>query len=107
MAETDLDVRQDLFEQEFEEHARVWRIETVFSSTIQDISSHPSYQKIIKMGPGVLPLIFRELELEEDFWFWALREITEEDPVPDKHRGNVPKMAKYWLKWAKRKKIQW
>ena len=52
------------------------------------------------MGSAALPFIFSELEREPDNWFWALKAITGEDPVPEEHRGDVALMAKDWLAWA-------
>jgi hypothetical protein len=68
---------------------------------------HPAYQKIIGMGPGVVPLLLRELENDLDVWFWALRAITEENPVPKEARGDGAAMARSWLDWARRRGIAW
>ncbi len=38
-------------------------------------------------------------------WFLALREITGADPVEDKHRGLLDKMAGDWLKWGREQSI--
>ena len=64
---------------------------------------HPAYQQIVGMGAEALPFILAELERKPEHWFWALRAITREDPVPPSHRGNVVLMARDWLQWAKRK----
>ena len=64
----------------------------------------PSYQRIIGMGEKVVPMILRQLEHEgeqPENWFWALRHITGENPVPPEIRGNRRAMAKVWLDWAK------
>ena len=52
------------------------------SNTAQ-ISLVFSYQKIIGMGPAVVPLILSELQKEPDHWFWALEAITDENPVSE------------------------
>jgi len=52
------------------------------------------------MGPAALPLIFKELRREPDHWFWALKAITNKDPVPEDHRGRMKLMAEDWLRWA-------
>src|SRR6266849_3736082 len=54
----------------------------------------PTYQKIIGMGPAVVPLLLRELETNLDNWFWALLAITEEDPVPEEARGDGQAMVR-------------
>ena len=64
---------------------------------------HPAYQRIIGMGPAVLPLVFRELRQAPDHWFWALACITGENPVPQEHAGALKAMTRDWLNWAKDK----
>lgn len=62
-----------------------------------------SYQKIIAMGEKALPFILSDLRDnpdQPDQWFWALRVITEQNPVSDAHRGNFPAMVRDWLQWA-------
>ncbi len=61
----------------------------------------PAYQAIIGMGRTALPFIFEELHQRGGHWFWALRAITGENPVPPEHRGNVEAMTQDWLRWAR------
>jgi hypothetical protein len=61
---------------------------------------HPAYQRIIGLGPSALPCIFREMRRSPDYWFWALRSMTGEDPVPAEHAGNLVAMSQDWLQWA-------
>lgn len=84
----------------FQDLRRQWKEETLFSSSITEIATHPAYQQIIGMGRDALPLIFQELRREPDHWFWALKAITGEDPVPAADRGKLPRMAAAWLTWA-------
>jgi hypothetical protein len=67
----------------------------------------PAYQRIIGMGPSVIPLLLRELENNLDNWFWALMAITEEDPVQESSRGDGEAMAAAWLKWGRQRGYQW
>jgi hypothetical protein len=90
-------------EQTFQRLAREWREETAHLSSMTKMVMHPKYQRIIGMGPAVLPLLFRELQKNPDHWFWALQAITNEDPTQPEDLGNVPKMAASWLKWAEEK----
>ncbi len=60
----------------------------------------PPYQKIIGMGPEAVPLILEELRRHPGYWFWALRMITDEDPVPKEVRGNMEKMIEAWVGWG-------
>jgi hypothetical protein len=81
--------------------ARKWKKETVNLSSTQEIILHPAYQSIIGMGPAVVPFILRELRRSPDFWFWALRCVTGENPVTQNMRGDVAAMTKAWLDWGR------
>lgn len=88
-------------EQRFYRLANEWRDETAHISSMTQLIMHPKYQSIIGMGPDVLPILFRELRVNPDHWFWALRAITEEDPTRPEDAGDVQKMRESWLNWAK------
>lgn len=77
-----------------------WKDETQFISSTNVIAMHPEYQRIIGLGPQVLPLIFTELQREPDHWFWALRALTGEDPVDMSHIGDIAAMQRDWIDWA-------
>ena len=49
-------------EQTFQRLAREWKEETAHLSSMTKMVMHPKYQRIIGMGPAVLPLLFRELQ---------------------------------------------
>ena len=87
----------------FLELKKQWEEETAILSSITEISMHPAYQQIIGMGQTVVPYILSELAKKPGHWFWALKSITGEDPVQEDQRGNLKKMTKLWLKWAKEK----
>ena len=93
--------RQNNFIHEFYNLAARWREEVQYSSSIMEICMNPAYQKIIGMGEKILPLIFRELEVRPDHWFWALKSITGADPIQPYQRGKIREMAKSWLDWAR------
>jgi len=78
-----------------------WEAETAFLSSISDIVMHPAYQQIIGMGPVAIPLILREMSIKRGQWFWAMKAITNEDPVKPEQRGIVAEMSKAWLQWGK------
>ena len=88
-------------EGEFSRLTEEWRAATAFSSSLTEMSAHPTYQRIIGMRRLALSMIFRELATEPDHWFWALKAITGCDPVPPSHRGNVESMAADWLDWGR------
>ena len=82
-----------------------WKKERGISSSMTQSAMCISYQRIIAMGKRAVPFILSDLRDnpdQPDQWFWALRVITEENPVPDNHRGNFTAMAQDWLKWAER-----
>jgi hypothetical protein len=77
-----------------------WEEATRFISSTTEMATHPAYQRIIGLGPAALPLIFRELRRNPNHWFWALKAITGEDPVPPATRGDLGAMTEAWLQWA-------
>jgi hypothetical protein len=93
---------QSAVQKRFDRLADQWRKETAFDSSLTDMSMHPAYQQIIGMGRAAIPLILRDLSKEPDHWFWALKAITGDDPVPSDHYGNITQMALDWLQWGAR-----
>ena len=83
--------------------AQEWTEATAFTSSATAMAMHPAYQQIIGMGDAALPFIFQELRRQPDHWFWALKAITGEDPVPPSDRGQIEKMAAVWLQWAEQR----
>lgn len=77
-----------------------WSADTQYTSSATDLVLHPSYQRIIGLGPDVLPFIFRELEKDGAHWYSALTSLTGANPVPSEDRGRVKKMKEAWLAWA-------
>jgi hypothetical protein len=94
------DLAEEHLESEFRRHARQWSGETAHLSSETQIVLHPSYQRIIGMGPAVLPFIFRDLKEQPRDWFWALNAITGEDPVSPEDAGVVPRIVEAWLRWG-------
>jgi hypothetical protein len=87
--------------------ARRWKEERGPTSSTTEMALCPSYQRIIGLGPAAVPLILRELEREPDHWFWALKAITGEDPVPEASRGKVREMARLWVEWGRQQGYRW
>lgn len=85
----------------FQALAQAWKLERGPSSSTTERSMCPSYQRIIGLGPAVVPLLLRELDRAPDHWFWALKSITGADPVPDTSRGKIREMAQCWLDWGR------
>lgn len=89
-------------ESKFKRLVSQWLEETKFSSSINDIISHPAHMRIIGMGSKVIPWILRRLSQRTELWFWALSSIADEDPVTDDIRGNVQEMRRVWLEWGQK-----
>lgn len=87
-------------ENEFRTLAQQWRNEVMFSSSAARSATHPAYQKMIKMGPSIIPLLLRELKEGGGHWFIALRTITGKNPIKPEDAGNVPKMIGAWIEWG-------
>ncbi len=88
-------------EHEFAELVVIWRRDTQWTSSVEEMAMHPAYQRIIGMGSKALPFLLRELGETPDHWFWALKAITGCDPVPAKDRGRVERMTEAWLRWGR------
>ena len=84
----------------FKNLSRTWQEETMLSSSLQEVALHPAYQEIIGMGEKAIPLILEELKYKPGHWFWALRSITGENPVPPENQGNFPAMTENWVEWG-------
>ena len=73
-------------------------------SWVTDMAMCPAYQSMIAMGLAAVPLILSQLTSEgdePDHWFWALRTLTNLDPVKAEDRGDIVKMADAWLGWGR------
>jgi hypothetical protein len=90
-------------EERFKKLAKEWRDETWFSSSTKDRIEHPAYQKIIKIGPEVIPFLLKDMQNNYTHWFHALHVLTGEDPTDPNHPGNVMLMTEEWVKWGYRK----
>jgi hypothetical protein len=84
-----------------------WNLASAHMSSTTDMAMLPSYQQIIGMGEKAIPLILSELEKEPDQWFWALKAIAGEDPVPPELRGRVREMVELWIEWGHENGFEW
>lgn len=88
---------QDVFRELRDE----WKSRTRHLSNTAQISLIFPYQRIIGLGPQVVPLILAEMDREPDHWFWALEAITGENPVTSAEAGNIEASTQAWLRWGK------
>lgn len=85
-----------------EEVADKWLNDTKWSSSFDDIMSHPAFEQLRNAGPSSLSLAISKLR-DGDLqvhWFILAKTIAGEDPSPPETRGRLPEMAKYWISWA-------
>lgn len=85
--------------QKFHELAARWRAETEALSSVQQTVTNHTYQRIIGLGPGVVPLLLEELRREPDHWFWALSAVTGENPV--RPGSTFDEAVAAWLEWGR------
>lgn len=55
------------------------------------------------MGAVALSLILEDLRENSGHWYWALKAISNEDPVPPEDRGAIKSMKAAWLRWGEAK----
>lgn len=99
---TETDVAGLELERKFRGLADQWKRATQVESSVSRIGMHPSYQRIIAMGERAIPLILKDLQQQPHHWFWALRVITGESPVPPEAQGNMRLMTQAWLDWGRK-----
>lgn len=95
--------RRDPRREKFRLLAQQWRTETHLLSSTTEIAMNPAYQAIIGMGPEALPMILDDLRRNSGHWYWALKAISNEDPVLPRDRGYIKKMKSAWLQWGETK----
>ncbi|MDD5264077.1 MAG: hypothetical protein PHU43_04480 [Candidatus Bipolaricaulis sp.] len=83
----------------FMANLKSWRDETLFSSTYEEIVSHPAYHRIAALGSGAIPLIIEDMRSGGGFWTEALTRITGVDPVPAEAQGDNQRIADSWETW--------
>jgi hypothetical protein len=85
---------------EFVYYCSIWKSETIYLSSILEITNNSSYRAIIGMGSDVIPLILNDLKSNDNHWFSALKQLTGENPIKDEHKGIFSLMKNDWFQWA-------
>jgi hypothetical protein len=85
---------------EFKRLARQWREDRGGISSISRMVLHPAYQRIIGLGPDVVPLLLKDLQTEPEHWGPALSAITGANPIPASAAGNLAAMSAAWVRWG-------
>lgn len=86
--------------EKFERLREQWISETAFESSTSRMVANPAYQAIIGMSWDAVPLMLEELRQAPQHWFWALKAITEVDPVQQGTHGDIAKMSECWVRWG-------
>jgi hypothetical protein len=97
----------ETLEQRFRRLEALWTAATGHLSSTSKIINHPAIQEVLTLGPKVIPLMLRDLEVRPRLWVWALPQITGVDPIPESDYGNIAKMSQTWLGWAKENGYTW
>jgi hypothetical protein len=95
-------LQEESLEQRFASEADKWERETSHLSSTPKMVLHSSYQRILAMGPDVVPYLLLDLQRTHRSWFWALNHLTGVDPVRIEDKGDLDKMVAAWVAWGKR-----
>jgi hypothetical protein len=98
-------ILETLVATEFRKHKNRWVRDTRHLSSPIERYMHPSYQRVIGLGPAVIPLLLRDLENHLTDWFFALRAIAGANPVKPSMAGDVRRMASAWLRWGRERSL--
>ncbi len=90
---------------DFQKLEKKWKRETQYISAPTPKYLHPSYARIIGLGPVAVRMILESLEREPDDWFYALRALTGVNPVTPSMAGDMRKMTAAWLKWGRERSL--
>lgn len=88
-------------ESQFRALATKWKEDTKLTSSSSEMILNPSYQRIIGLGPEVIPLVLKDLQESGCHWFWALQALSGKNPIKAEDAGRVKKMAQAWLEWGR------
>ncbi|HYV39128.1 MAG TPA: hypothetical protein VE988_25805, partial [Gemmataceae bacterium] len=80
-------IPRETVEEQFKRLAGKWEKDVAYLSSLG--YDHPAYREITRLGPDVVPLLLRDMELHHTHWFCALREITGANPVPADASGHI------------------
>jgi hypothetical protein len=82
--------------------AERWQQATQHLSVLAKRYEHPFHKAILRMGPGVVPFILKELQRAPDRWFDALEKLTGANPAKD--AVTFEDAVNNWIAWGKANK---
>jgi len=74
---------------------------TLNASSPNTITGCPAFRRIVGLGDAAIPLVLARMLENHGEWCLVLRQLAGANPVPQRDRGNVPKMVKAWTAWGK------
>ena len=60
----------------FDFYNSIWKNETIFLSSISEITNNSAYRSIVGLGQEVIPFIIEDLKINDSHWFYALEALT-------------------------------
>jgi hypothetical protein len=91
----------------FSELVSAWKAETCILSAPDDIRSSIHLKQIMDMGREIaVPMIIRQLQIEGDnpyHWWWPLRTLVGENPVPVELRRDITQASRSWIDWGRKR----
>lgn len=98
-------VQNKSIEEKFIELSDKWKNETKGFSQAASKINNTNYLTIIGLGiiypEKVTKLILMDLQIQSSYWHYALKKITQQNPIPKGLGTNIEKARQYWLEWAK------
>jgi hypothetical protein len=91
---------EDDEEKQFKRLADRWKSSTALYGNLSKIVMDEDYQRIMAMGPRVIPYILRDLATRPAHWFWALRNLVPEGQDPAEGLTTIEEARQAWLKWG-------
>ena len=87
----------------FQALADQWQEETGMFSLHYQAARHPAYQKILDLGPAIIPLILEYMTNHGGHWEQILITLSSENPMRPEEAGKVAKNRQRWLEWGRQK----
>lgn len=84
---------------QFTSLADQWEQDTAFESVTPLVLCHPSYLRVIALGPRVIPLILDRMQSRPAPWFAALEALTGVNP--GQGEDNLADATRVWLDWGR------
>ncbi|MES2649610.1 MAG: hypothetical protein V4717_22215 [Bacteroidota bacterium] len=91
-------------EERFNHLAKEWKMETKGLSLAASKITNDHYLAIIGLGvtygDRIVKLILNDLSNSTAYWHYALKKITNQNPVPKEFITDVDRTRHFWLEWA-------